>query len=116
MGDDADHPRYIETLARRGYRWVAGVEWVESGEKPEISKPADGIIDSIAVLPFANLGGDPEQDYFGEGLAEETLNALTQVPGLKVIARTSSFAFKGKNQDIRKIAETLGVTNLYPEA
>ena len=64
LGDEADHPRYIETLARRGYRWIAGVEWVESAEKPEISKPADEIIDSIAVLPFANLGGDPEQDYF----------------------------------------------------
>jgi DNA-binding winged helix-turn-helix (wHTH) protein len=54
--------RYIETLARRGYLWIAGVEWVESGEKPEISKPTGEIIDSIAVLPFANHGGDPEQD------------------------------------------------------
>ena len=62
LGDDADHPRYIETLARRGYRWIAGVEWVESGEKPEISKGADETIDSIAVLPFANLDGDPGQD------------------------------------------------------
>jgi serine/threonine-protein kinase len=67
---------------------------------------------SIAVLPFANLSADPEQEYFSDGLAEETINALTQVSGLKVIARTSAFAFKGKNEDIRKIAETLGVTNV----
>jgi len=67
---------------------------------------------SIAVLPFANLSADPEQEYFSDGLAEEIINALTQVSGLKVIARTSAFAFKGKNEDIRKIAETLGVTNV----
>ena len=109
LGDDADHPRYIETLARRGYRWIAGVEWIESGEKPEISKPADETIESIAVLPFANLGGDPEQDYFCEGLAEEILNALTRVPGLRVTARTSSFAFRGKEHDIRRIGHMLNV-------
>jgi serine/threonine-protein kinase len=112
LADDADHPRYIETLARRGYRWIAGVEWVESGEKPNISKPADEIIDSIAVLPFANLSGDPEQDYFGEGLAEEILNALTRVPGLRVTARTSSFSFRGKEQDIRQIGQALNVRSI----
>jgi serine/threonine-protein kinase len=112
LGDDADHPRYIETLARRGYRWIAGVEWVESGEKPEISKGADETIDSIAVLPFANLGGDPEQDYFCEGLAEEILNALTRVPGLRVTARTSSFSFRGNEQDIRKIGQALNVSSV----
>jgi TolB-like protein/predicted Ser/Thr protein kinase len=65
---------------------------------------------SIAVLPFANLTRDADDEYFSDGLAEEIINALTQVRGLKVIARTSAFAFKGKNEDIRKIAETLGVT------
>ncbi len=67
---------------------------------------------SIAVLPFANMSGDKEQEYFSEGLAEEIINALTHVPGLKVIARTSAFAFKGKNEDIRRIAEALGVVNI----
>jgi TolB-like protein/Tfp pilus assembly protein PilF len=112
LGDDADHPRYIETLARRGYRWIAGVEWVESAEKPEISKPPDEKIDSIAVLPFANLDGDPEQDYFCEGLAEEILTALTLIPGLRVTARTSSFAFRGKKQDIRQIGQALNVRSI----
>ena len=64
---------------------------------------------SIAVLPFANLSADPEQDYFSDGLAEEIINLLAQVPGLKVIARTSAFAFRGKEQDVRGIAEALGV-------
>jgi serine/threonine-protein kinase len=67
---------------------------------------------SIAVLPFANMSGDPEQEYFSDGLAEEILNALVRVPGLKVIARTSAFAFKGQNVDVRKIAEALGVNHI----
>src|SRR5580658_6168110 len=67
---------------------------------------------SIAVLPFANMSRDVDDEYFSDGLAEEIINALTQISGLKVIARTSAFAFKGKNEDIRKIAETLGVSNV----
>ena len=67
---------------------------------------------SIAVLPFANMSREADDEYFSDGLAEEIINALAQVPELKVIARTSAFAFKGKNEDIRKIAETLGVTNI----
>jgi len=59
---------------------------------------------SIAVLPFANMSSDKEQEYFSDGLAEEVLNLLAKIPGLKVIARTSSFAFRGKEQDIRKIS------------
>jgi eukaryotic-like serine/threonine-protein kinase len=65
---------------------------------------------SIAVLPFANLSRDADDEYFSDGLSEEIINALTQVRGLKVIARTSAFAFKGKNEDIRTIANSLGVT------
>jgi serine/threonine-protein kinase len=67
---------------------------------------------SIAVLPFANMSADKEQEYFSDGLAEEIINLLAQMAGLKVIARTSSFAFRGKEQDIRKIAETLNVTHI----
>jgi serine/threonine-protein kinase len=64
---------------------------------------------SIAVLPFANLSADKENEYFSDGLAEEIINALTRIPGLKVTARTSAFAFRGKDEDIRRIAEALGV-------
>ncbi len=64
---------------------------------------------SIAVLPFTNMSSDPEQEYFSDGMSEEIINMLAQVPGLKVAGPTSSFTFKGKNQDLRKIAEELSV-------
>ncbi len=67
---------------------------------------------SIAVLPFVNLSSDPEQEFFSDGLSEELLNLLAQFPGLRVAARTSSFQFKGQNQDIADIAKTLKVANI----
>jgi eukaryotic-like serine/threonine-protein kinase len=67
---------------------------------------------SIAVLPFANMSRDQDNEYFSDGLAEEIINVLAHIPGLKVIARTSAFAFRGKEQDIRKIAEALGVRTI----
>jgi len=67
---------------------------------------------SIAVLPFANLSSDPEQEYFSDGLTEEIINALAHVPGLKVIARTSAFAFKGQQLSIGRIAKALGVKTI----
>jgi eukaryotic-like serine/threonine-protein kinase len=76
------------------------------------AKPAEQEQPSIAVLPFVNMSGDKEQEYFSDGLAEEIINALTQIPGLLVIARTSAFAFKGKQEDVRRIAEILGVTSI----
>jgi len=76
------------------------------------SPPAGSAQPSIAVLPFANISGDQEQEYFSDGLAEEIINLLAHIPGLKVIARTSAFAFKGKNEDIRNIAATLGVAHI----
>jgi eukaryotic-like serine/threonine-protein kinase len=67
---------------------------------------------SIAVLPFANMSADKENEYFSDGLAEDIINILAHIPGLKVIARTSAFAFRGKEQDIRKIGEALGVRTI----
>jgi TolB-like protein/Tfp pilus assembly protein PilF len=67
---------------------------------------------SIAVLPFVNMSSDRDQDYFADGLTEELIDHLGRIPDLKVIARTSSFAFKGKNEDVRTIAGKLGVANL----
>jgi TolB-like protein/Tfp pilus assembly protein PilF/predicted Ser/Thr protein kinase len=64
---------------------------------------------SIAVLPFTNLSADPEQEYFCDGMAEEIINALTHLEGLRVVARTSAFAFKGKSGDIREIGRQLDV-------
>jgi len=67
---------------------------------------------SIAVLPFANIGADKENEYFCEGLSEEILNALSRVPGLKVTARTSAFAFRDRHEDVRRIGEALDVKTI----
>ena len=67
---------------------------------------------SIAVLAFVNMSDDPGNEYFSDGLSEEILNLLARIPGLKVIGRTSSFAFKGKNEDLRIIGQALGVNTL----
>ncbi len=67
---------------------------------------------SIAVLPFANMSSDPEQEYFSDGISEEIINMLAQVPNLKVAGRTSAFSFKGKNQDLRFIGTQLNVNHI----
>ena len=67
---------------------------------------------SIAVLPFVNMSDDVEQEYFSDGISEEIINMLAKVPGLKVIARTSSFSFKGMNQDVKLIGEQLNVSHI----
>jgi serine/threonine protein kinase len=67
---------------------------------------------SVAVLPFINMSADPEQEYFCDGMAEEIINALTQVEGLRVVARTSAFSFKGKNVNVREIGRELDVESV----
>src|SRR6185369_8811433 len=64
---------------------------------------------SIAVLPFQNMSGDPEQEYFADGVVEEILTALSRVPSFFVIARNSSFSYKGKSPDVRQVGRELGV-------
>jgi adenylate cyclase len=71
--------------------------------------PQPAAYESVAVMPFANLSGDPANDYFSDGMAEELLNLLAQVPGLQVAARTSSFAYRDQNVDVREIGRALGV-------
>ncbi len=79
---------------------VQGVVQVMAGEEREAS---------VAVLPFVSMSSDPDQEYFGDGMAEELINALTRIKGLRVIARTSAFSFKGTQADIATIGERLGV-------
>ncbi|HSE12269.1 MAG TPA: hypothetical protein VLB69_06520 [Rudaea sp.] len=67
---------------------------------------------SVAVLPFVNMSGDPKNEFFSDGITEEILNALAQIPDLKVAARTSAFAFKGKDPDLRKVGEVLDVATV----
>ena len=84
----------------------------EAGEAKPASAVATAEAISIAVLPFVNISPDPDQEYFSDGLSEEILDALTRIPQLRVISRTSSFQFKGKNEDIRTIAKKLNVAHV----
>ncbi len=93
---------------------VAGL-WLGRQDKPSEEKPAAPVAaraPSIAVLPFADMSAEKNQEYFSDGLAEELLNTLAKVPGLKVAARTSSFHFKGKNEDLKVIGEKLDVATI----
>jgi len=90
------------------YFLVRGIARPATGSAPAAEKPTP----SIAVLPFVNLSSDKEQEYFSDGIAEEILNALAQVEGLRVAGRTSSFYFKGRNEDLASIAAKLHVSTL----
>lgn len=111
LGDDAKRPKFIETRHRRGYQFTAAI----SRESSPASVPAPGTgqaIASIAVLPFADMSPNHDQEYLCEGLAEELINALTQVDGLRVAARTASFRFRGKGEDVRLVGQQLNVEAL----
>jgi TolB-like protein/Tfp pilus assembly protein PilF/aminoglycoside phosphotransferase (APT) family kinase protein len=84
---------------------------LKSGAEPKPAPAADAAV-TIAVLPFADLSANHDQEYFSDGLAEELLNALGRVPGLRVTARVSSFRFKGANPDVQTIGQKLNVANL----
>ena len=98
---------YIETVPKRGYRVAVPVVWSD-----RLTGSARDPRPAIAVLPFVNMSSDPEQDFFSDGIAEDILNRLAQVPQLVVKARTSSFSFKGQNRDVRMIGGLLGVSHL----
>lgn len=111
LGDSADTPCYIETLSRRGYRFIAPVNGPVS--EPRSSSPAAAASqDSIAVLPFLNLSADPENEFFADGITEEIINALAQIEQLHVVARSSAFSFKGRHIDLRIIGEQLNVRTI----
>ena len=111
LGDSAETPRYIETLSRRGYRFIAPVNEIVS--EPHSPPPTANLArDSIAVLPFLNLSADPENEFFADGITEEIINALAQIEQLHVVARSSAFSFKGKHIDLRIIGEQLNVRTI----
>jgi len=110
-------PELIVTVPKRGYRLSAVPEPLDPAETRDLSPTAAGTTgapdhSSIAVLPFANISADPENEYFSDGIAEELLNALSRVPGLRVAARTSAFSFKNAAVDVATIGERLGVNNV----
>lgn len=80
--------------------------------EPEERAAAQPVMPSVAVLPFLNLSSDQDSEYFSDGLADEIITALTRIPGLRVTARTSSFAFRGRKRDVREIGAALGVSTI----
>ena len=122
VGDNGTAQAIIKTMPRRGFRFVAELLPEESGEPapaserygaPPESPPASGFAaqtagrPAVAVLPFANLSGDPAQDYFSDGLSEDIITLLSAWRSFPVVARNSSFAYKGRSQDVRQIAAAL---------
>jgi TolB-like protein/cytochrome c-type biogenesis protein CcmH/NrfG len=119
VGDSGGEQRLIRTVARKGIRFVGDVQ-AESHSAPppaaptprtEPESPALPLPDrpAIAVLPFINIGGDPEQEYFSDGISEDIITALSKLRWFFVIARNSSFTYKGKSVHLRQIADELGV-------
>jgi TolB-like protein len=125
IGDTGSEQRLVRTVARKGFRFVGDVEVGETAEarQPAASnvgqvsiesrKPPAALVlpdkPSITVLPFQNLSGDPEQDYFADGVVEDVITALSRIRWLFVIARNSSFTYKGQAVDVKEVGRELGV-------
>jgi TolB-like protein len=120
VGDSGGEQRLIRTIARKGFRFVGDVNEVQSSDGLGVPKPAPAhdapalvlvLPDrpSIAALAFHNLSGDPEQEYFADGVVEDIITALSRIRWLFVIARNSSFTYKGRAVDVKQIGRELGV-------
>src|SRR5262245_10185123 len=122
IGDSGGEQRLIRTIARKGFRFVGDVRNAQSSDgfssaKTEPAKSnettalAVALPDkpSFAVLPFQNLSGDPQQEYFADGVVEDIITALSRIRWLFVIARNSSFAYKGQAVDVKQVGRELGV-------
>lgn len=120
VGDSGAAQHLIRTLPRRGFRFVGVIEETRKpaapAEAPPVADefpvelaPAPPDKPSIAVLPFTNMSSDPEQDHFADGMAEEIITALSRIRWLFVIARNSTFAYKGQAVDVKQVGAELGV-------
>ena len=118
LGDSGQEQRLIKTLSRKGFRFVGQVQEAQrpagttAADNPiELPRPALTLPDkpSIAVLPFQNMCGDPDQDYFADGMVDEITTALSRFKSLFVIARNSSFTYKGRAVEIKQVGRELGV-------
>ena len=109
-GPERHHRGWSIAAALAGLALVGGLAWWGFRPRGPASAPDARAVKSIAVLPLVNIGGDSTQEYFADGMSEELTNALGKVPGLRVAARTSSFAFKGRRDlDVREVGDRLGV-------
>jgi TolB-like protein len=122
IGDSGGEQRLIRTIARKGFRFVGEVRESRGSEGPASAKEESAVSNettaealalpdkpSIAALPFRNLSGDPTQDYFADGVVEDIIAALSRIRWLFVIARNSSFAYKGRPVDSKQVGRELGV-------
>jgi len=122
IGDSGEEQRLLRTVARKGFRFVGdvregqssdgfGSQKTEPAKSNETSAQALALPDkpSIAALPFLNLSGDPEQEYFADGVVEDVITALSRIRWLFVIARNSSFTYKGRAVDVKQVGRELGV-------
>ena len=123
VGDNGEAQRLIRTIARKGFRFVGEVRVPAPAEAAPhaAGAPAEDLRDgapsalplpdrpAIAVLPFVNMSGDPEQDYFSDGISEDIITALSKLRWFFVIARNSSFIYKGKAVHLKQVGEELGV-------
>ena len=123
VGDSGEDKQLIRTIARKGFRFVGAVHMQPRGDEPAhfINPPPNEIQEqsrlalplpdrpAIAVLPFINMSGDSEQEYFSDGISEDIITALSKLRWFFVIARNSSFIYKGKAVHMKQVAEELGV-------
>ena len=117
IGDNGEEQRLLKTLPRKGFRFVGSVREEHGPAEVTVtgigqpSRPVLALPDkpSIAVLPFANLSGNPEQDYLADGIVEDVITELSRFSELFVVARNSSFQYKGKAVDVRQVGRELGV-------
>src|SRR5262245_17714725 len=115
IGDTGQDQRLIRTVARKGFRFVGEVKDASASgaaeTAPAVAQRPLALPDkpSIAVLPFVNMSGDAEQDYFADGMVEDIITALSHIRWLFVIARNSSFTYKGRASDVKQIGQDLGV-------
>jgi TolB-like protein/Tfp pilus assembly protein PilF len=105
LGESRNEHRYIVTVPGRGYQFVANVT---ENDGSYVETPTGG--PAIAVLPFVNVTGDAEYEFFVDGIVDELISALSKLPGLRVAARTSAFSFKGRQAHVHEIAAQLGVS------
>jgi len=123
IGDSGRDQKLIRTISRKGLRFVGTVQEPENSNRPEgrlpeksLERPRSGLPlpdrPAIAVLPFNNMSGEREQEYFSDGISEDIITALSKLRWLFVIARNSSFTYKGKSVHMKQVAEELGVRYL----
>ncbi len=113
LNDTAEHPRFIETVPKRGYRFLATVS-----APAHVAQTAPQRRAKLVVLPFVNLSGDPAQDYVSDGMTDEVITALASLAPvqLAVIARTTAMLYKASRKDVAQIGRELGVDYLVEGA